>query len=59
VAKPELVRTAAFFVARNGTCSERRKRLKLAIPEPFSLFRFFWASKRTDPPFSGELGEAK
>jgi hypothetical protein len=31
VAKPELVRTAAFFVARNGPCSERRKRLKLAI----------------------------
>jgi hypothetical protein len=25
------VRTATFFVARNGPCSERRKRLKLAI----------------------------
>jgi len=43
-----LVRTAAFFVARNGLCSERRKRLKLAIPEPFSLFHFFWASKRNE-----------
>jgi hypothetical protein len=26
---------------------------------PFSLVRFFWASKRTDPPNGGELGEAK
>jgi hypothetical protein len=40
------VRTAAFFVARNGPCSRRRKKLKLAIPEPFSLFHLPSASSQ-------------
>jgi hypothetical protein len=37
-----------LFVAVKAMCSGRRKRLKLAFSGPFSLLRFFWASKRNE-----------
>jgi hypothetical protein len=48
LAKPEMVRTIAKTVAHKGLCSGRPFWLWLTFRDSFSLFHFFWRSKRTE-----------